>query len=123
MRQFPADVTKADERFEDIMGGPICGDWLTRFAETTAQAMIRRDVLTVDGHLAAILSAFQRGGAYLRGLIDVNYMEDLFYEVDDSDAQWGWKRVPHPLRQLYVDYWSGIIPKFVTRLQPTGTAP
>lgn len=115
---FPSDVAKADERFDDILGGPICGDWLTRFAETTAQAMGRRDANTVDGHLAIILSSFTKGGGYLRGLIDVNYMEDLFYKVEDADAQWGWQRVPEPLRQLYRNYWNSIVPSYVARLQP-----
>ena len=119
--KFSEDVARADVRFFDLWDDnyPINGDWLTRFAETTAQAMIRRDGSSVDGHLATILQTFQRGGDYIRGLIDVNYMEDLFYQVEDIDAQWGWLRVPPPLRQLYIDYWGGIIPRFVERLQPT----
>lgn len=121
LEKFSEDVARADARFFDLWdeGYPINGDWLTRFAETTAQAMIGRDVSRVDGHLAAILQTFQRGGDYIRGLIDVNYMEDLFYEVEDVDAQWGWLRVPPPLRQLYIDCWGGIAPRFVERLQPT----
>jgi hypothetical protein len=119
--KFSEDVARADARFFDLWDNnyPINGDWLTRFAETTAQAIIRRDGFTVDGHLASILQTFQRGGDYIRGLIDVNYMEDLFYEVEDVDAQWGWLRIPPPLRQLYIDCWDGVIPRFVERLQPT----
>ncbi|RYD64835.1 MAG: hypothetical protein EOP84_32405 [Verrucomicrobiaceae bacterium] len=83
--------------------------------------MIRRDASTVDGHMAVILHAFQRGGSYLRGLIDANYVKDLFFEVEDADAQWGWQRVPTPLQQLYIDMWSDIIPRFVDRLQPSAT--
>ena len=121
LEKFPEDVARADARFLDLWdeGYPINGDWLTRFAETTARAMVHRDGSTVDGHLATILQTFQRGGDYIRGLIDVNYMEDLFYEVKDVDAQWGWLRVPPPLRQLYIDCWGGIIPSYVDRLQPT----
>jgi len=44
-------------------------------------------------------------------------MEDLFYEVDDESSRWGWKRTPDNLKKLYVDCWSGVIPKFVERLQ------
>ena len=122
MRKFPKDVALADARFFDLWDDyPIHGAWLTYFAETTAQAMSRREESTVDGHMAVILQAFQRGGSYLRGIIDVNYMEDLFYEVEDGDAQWGWQRVPVPLRQLYIDMWGPIIPAYVERLQPPDT--
>ncbi len=68
-----------------------------------------------------MLSAYKRGGAELRSLIDVNYMEDLFYKVEDADAQWGWQRVPNVLRQLYIDCWIGIIPSYVRRLEPPDT--
>ncbi len=91
LKSFPTDVARADARFFNLWddGYPINGDWLTRFAETTAQAMIARNENTVDGHLATILKTFQRGGDYIRNMIDVNYMEDLFYNVEDVDAQWG----------------------------------
>ena len=120
MAEFPKDVATADLQFARNWDDdyPINGSWLTYFAETSAQAMVRRDERTLNGHLAIILQAFQRGGAYLRNLVDVNYMEDLFYQIEDADAQWGWQRVPPPLRQLYIDMWSGLITKFVTRLQP-----
>lgn len=119
LKSFPTDVAQADERFFERWddGYPINGDWLTCFGQTTAQTMIARDEYTIDGHLAAILQTFQRGGDYIRSLIDVNYMEDLFYRVADVDAQWGWRRVPLPLRQLYINYWAGNIPRFVDRLQ------
>jgi hypothetical protein len=117
MRSFPDDVAKTDKRFGETMGGPVCGYWLTVFAEATARAMHRRDATKVDGHLATILSSYTRGGHYLRGLIDVNYMEDLFYKVKNADAQWGWQRVPEPLRRLYKNFW-GDTPRFLARLRP-----
>ena len=85
--------------------------------------MRRRDEATLLGHLAIVLSAYQKGGAELRRHIDVNYMEDLFYEVEDADAQWGWQRVPAPLRKLYIDQWSSLIPSLVDRLQLPDTIP
>ena len=101
------------------MGGRICGDWLTRFAESTASAMRKRAELIVTGHLSLIATTLERCGPYLRDLIDVNYMEDLFYKVDVRSSRWGWRRVPPNLRQLYIDYWGQIIPRYVDRLQPT----
>lgn len=104
---FPSDVAYADERYEDIdsSGGALSGCWLTRFAESSAAAMKRRDLATVTGHLSLIDRAFNHGGDYLRGVIDVNYMEDLFYEVDTKSARWGWALVSPQLRELYIAFW------------------
>jgi hypothetical protein len=123
IRAYPEDAKIADRRFEELYGGRLWGDWLVRFAETTAAAMKRRDDATLRGHLAIVLSAYQRGGAELRRQIDVNYMEELFYEVEDADAQWGWQRVPAPLRELYIDQWSRLIPRLVDRVQLPDTIP
>lgn len=117
---YPEDVAQADAEFfsywhEDY---PINGNWLVRFAETTAAAMRRRDTSRVDGHLSFFSSLLSRCGPYLQNLIDVNYMEDLFYNVDVRSARWGWRRVPPNLQKLYVECWSQVIPSFVERLQP-----
>lgn len=108
---FSDDAKKADDAFEDDLGIPLCGSSLTHFAETTAQAMMRRDAARADGHLAVILSAYQRGDEYMKSLVDVNYMEDLFYEVDDDSARWGWGRIHPSLQQLYLNFWGA--PRFL----------
>ena len=122
-RAFPRDVAKADTKFSEVWDfdrhEAIHGDWLSRFADTTSSAMTRRDEATVDGHMALISSAYRRGGSYLRSLIDVNYVENLFYKVSDANARWGWQRVPCELQQLYVNMWGSIIPRFVDRLEPS----
>ncbi len=123
LAKFPEDVAYADERFQELMGGPIRGAWLTHFAESTASAMRKRNESVVTGHLSVIAKTLEGCGPYLRDLIDVNYMEDLFYKVDVRSSRWGWRRVPPSLRQLYIDFWGRIIPRYVARLQPPKSRP
>ena len=80
--------------------------------------MNRRDAPTVAGHLDFFSSLHNRCGSYIRNSIDVNYMEDLFFNVDLRSSRWGWRWVPPNLRMLYVDYWSLVVPRYVERLQP-----
>jgi hypothetical protein len=122
MLKFPQDVAKADAAFSEYWDfdrhTAFNGSWLDHFANTTNQAMTRRDQATIDGHLAIMRQAFNRGGSYLRSLIDSNYVENLFYNVKNADARWAWQRVPAELQQLYISLWGPIVSRFVDRLQP-----
>jgi hypothetical protein len=56
MLKFSQDVAKADAAFSEYWDldrhTAFNGSWLDHFANTTTQAMTRRDQATIDGHLA-----------------------------------------------------------------------
>ena len=67
MLKFPQDVAKADAAFSEYWDfdrhTAFNGSWLDHFANTTNEAMTRRDQATIDGHLAIVRQAFNRGGS------------------------------------------------------------
>ena len=123
LKLFPESVKYADETFADRWSpGPANGLWFTCFAESTADGMRRRDDRIVSGHLTIVSATYVTADKHLKGFIDVNYMEDLFYDVDVESSRWGWQRVPQNLRDLYTTYWNSVAPRYVTRLEPDSTA-
>ena len=116
--RFPISVDYADKTFSERWDDTDLNCfWLTAFAESTANGMRKRDAELVSGHLQAISEKFDRASQFLKNLIDVNYMEDLFYDVDVESSRWGWQHVPKNLKKLYTDYWGQVVPRFVSRLE------
>jgi len=120
--RFPDSVGSADavfaQRWEEA---PLHGSWLTCFAGSTAKGMRQRDESLVAGHLDAMSEAYNNGSADLRALIDINYMEDLFYNVDVASSRWGWRHVLLNLKPLYTSYWNSVVPRYVSRLEDEDT--
>lgn len=107
MKVFP-DVGKRMKRCAREIGGVSFSTtrMMNEFSLMTSEAMRDRNEQVVQAHLSYVSNLLIGANEKVHEYIDVYYVEELMYDLDEQSKQWGWFRIPENLRALYVAMWG-----------------
>ena len=98
--QFPEDAAMTSLRSVELWDSDEArGGWFEEFVERTNEAIRRRDEAVVMQHLNFFSAQLDRADDGVRGVIDVNYVENLLCRLDKRSQRWGWRRIPQNLKE------------------------
>lgn len=78
--------------------------WLENFAKATDEYMNKDQAGEVLEHFSYFSSKVQTGAPEIKQLIDVSYVENLFWSATHSSIEKYWPKLPDNLRDLYIQF-------------------
>ena len=106
---FPADAKKADE-MEIGLGHEIEWNlhhlWIETFADVSNNLIRNRLKHELEAHFNYFENQFNIGSESVKSCIDVSYVENLMWNLEQDDKKWAWPLFPQSLRSIYVAIWG-----------------
>ncbi len=78
--------------------------WLSAFADITGEEMVANAAKKVESHFAFFSRAYEHGSDDVQRLVDVDYVENLFWQVPEEVCARFWLNLPVNLQELYVGF-------------------
>ncbi|MCU7931796.1 MAG: hypothetical protein KZQ90_13430 [Candidatus Thiodiazotropha sp. (ex Codakia rugifera)] len=78
--------------------------WLSAFADITGEEMVAEATYVVELHFAFFSGVYENGSDRVRRLVDVGYVENLFWRIPKEVCARFWPSMPVNLQQLYVGF-------------------
>lgn len=80
--------------------------WVEAFADTTNQLIRERNEQEFQKHLVFFSKQLDRGNDLIKKCIDVSYVENLMWNLENKDKKWAWPQIPKNLKRLYLVMWG-----------------
>jgi hypothetical protein len=78
--------------------------WLSNFADITGQLMTEEKKEEVISHFLYFVKQYKDGDNDIKSLIDVDYVENLFWKVPKEVCNEYWGYLPKLLQELYISF-------------------
>lgn len=106
---FPDSAQKADALmkglgWEEEELNEIFSIWLNAFADITNELMVENSTEEVLRHFEYFSRCFEEGSSEVKKLIDVDYVENLFWKIPEEISSVYWELLPQNLQTLYINF-------------------
>ena len=104
---FPEASKLADRNHRDLGFEPedeAFSIWLENFSKATDEYMNKDQSDEVAQHFSFFSLKVRTGTPEIRQLIDVSYVENLFWSATNSSIEKYWPKLPQSLKDLYVQF-------------------
>lgn len=78
--------------------------WLSAFADITGEEMVAESPSVVEAHFEFFSRAYKSGSKEVRRLVDVDYVENLYWKIPKEVCALYWPTMPKNLQELYVGF-------------------
>lgn len=110
IRQELCDAAKKTDQIMLSRGFDPDGEfyylWVEAFADTTNQLIRERNEQEFQKHLVFFSKQLDRGNDLIKKCIDVSYVENLMWNLENKDKKWAWPQIPKNLKRLYLVMWG-----------------
>jgi len=106
--KFPELTAKSDLEHCRIWGEvdpEFAYSWFGSLANTlNSQMSLNIDVQTYKNQFEFFRNKYVTGDSEVKNCIDVSFVENLFWQVMPEKALPYWQALPHPLKELYLNF-------------------
>ena len=100
IKLFPALET----RFNDLDG--LLHLQMGAFENSVTQAIRDRNSELVTKSFFLAEKCYRQGDHAMKDAVDVSFVEGVLVMLDKESKEWGWSKMPHLLRELYLKFWG-----------------
>ncbi len=76
------------------------------FENKVTQAIRDRNDELVKKSFFLAEKCFRQGNENMKDAVDVSFVEGVLVMLDKESKEWGWSKMPHILKELYLKFWG-----------------